>query len=91
MNESTSEDFFTVRLDHTLTSKHSLFGRYTLDDSDLRNAAGVIVDRTLNNQNQYVTLEGQSVLSPRAINTLRASYSRNKFSSAFPFTTPVGP
>jgi len=91
VNESTNEDFFTVRLDHTLTSKHSLFGRYTLDDSDLRNATGVIVDRVLNSRNQYVTLEGQSVLSPRAINTLRASYSRNKFSSAFPFTTTIGP
>jgi hypothetical protein len=90
VNESTNEDFFTVRLDHTLTSKHSLFGRYTLDDSDLRNAAGVIVDRALNNQNHYATLEGQSVLSPRAINTLRAGYNRNKFSSDFPFTTTVG-
>jgi carboxypeptidase family protein len=90
VNESTREDFFTVRLDHTLTSKHSLFGRYTLDDSNLSNAAGVIVDRNLDNQNHYVTLEGQSVLSPRAINTLRASYSRNKFGSSFPFTKPVG-
>jgi Carboxypeptidase regulatory-like domain/TonB dependent receptor len=91
VNESANEDFFTARLDHRLTSKHSLFGRYTLDDSNLRNGAGVIVDRVLNNQNHYVTLEGQSVLSPRAINTLRASYSRNKFGSAFPFTVPVGP
>ncbi len=91
VNEGAREDFFTVRLDHTLTSKHSIFGRYTLDDSDLRNAAGVIVDRALDSRNQYVTLEGQSVLSPNAINTLRASYSRNKFSSDFPFTTTVGP
>jgi carboxypeptidase family protein/TonB-dependent receptor-like protein len=91
VKESTNEDFITGRLDHTLTSKHSLFGRYTLDDSSLSNAAGVIVDRNLNNQNHYVTLEGQSVLSPRSINTLRASYSRNKFGSAFPFTVPVGP
>ena len=91
VNESTREDFFTARLDHTLTSKHSLFGRYTFDDSDLRNAAGVIVDRALENRNQYLTLEGQSILSPNAINTLRASYSRSKFESAFPFTTTVGP
>jgi Carboxypeptidase regulatory-like domain/TonB dependent receptor len=91
MDESINEDFITGRLDHTLTSKHSLFGRYTLDDSNLRNAAGVIVDRMLNNQNHYVTLEGQSVLTPRAINTLRASYSRNRFASSFPFTVGVGP
>jgi hypothetical protein len=91
VNESTNEDFLTVRLDHTLNSKHSLFGRYTLDDSDLRNSAGVIIDRVLKSQNHYVTLEGQSVLSPRAINTLRASYSRNKFGSTFPFTRTVGP
>jgi outer membrane receptor protein involved in Fe transport len=91
VNESTNEDFFTVRLDHTLTSKHSLFGRYRFDDSDLRNAAGVIIDRTLNNQSHYVTMEGQSILSPRAINTLRTSYSRIKFDSAFPFAATVGP
>jgi hypothetical protein len=91
VNESTREDFFTVRLDHSLTPKNSLFGRYTLDDSDLRNAAGAIIDRALNSRNQYTTLEGQSVLAPHAINTLRASYSRNKFVSAFPFTVQVGP
>jgi hypothetical protein len=91
VNESTNEDYFTIRLDHTLTSKHSLFGRYTLDDSDLYNAAGVIIDRRLSNRNQYTTLEGQSVLSPRSINTLRASYSRSRFGSTFPFTTTVGP
>src|SRR5262245_35863055 len=91
VNESTNEDFFTVRVDHALTSKHSIFGRYTLDDSDLRNAAAVIADRVLNSQNHYVTLEGQSVLSPRAINTLRAGYNRSKFSSAFPFAVAVGP
>jgi hypothetical protein len=91
VDESTNEDFITARLDHKLTAKHSLFGRYTLDDSSLSNAAGALVDRNLNNRNHYVTLEGQSILSPRAINTLRASYSRNKFGSAFPFTVPMEP
>jgi hypothetical protein len=89
VNESTNEDFFTVRLDHKLTDKHSLFGRYTFDDSDLRKASGVITDQVLTNRNQYVTLEGQSVFSARAVNTVRFSFSRNNFASDFPFIVPV--
>ncbi len=91
VNESTNEDFFTVRLDHKLTDKHSLFGRYTFDDSDLRKAAdtSVILDQVLTSRNQYVTLEGQSVFSARAVNTLRFSFSRNNFASDFPFIVPV--
>ena len=88
---STREDFGAVRVDHKLTSNNSLFGRYTIDDSDLQDTAGVIADRLLTNRNQYVTLEGQSILSPRSINTLRASYNRSNFNSSFPSSVPVDP
>lgn len=88
---STREDFGTIRVDHRLTSDNSLFGRYTIDDSDLQDTAGVIADRLLTNRNQYVTLEGQSLLSPRSINTIRGSYNRSNFRTNFPSSVPVDP
>lgn len=90
--ESTNEDFFVARLDHTLTNKHSIFGRYSFDDSDLRGVntnAGVIQEQVLVNRNQYLSLEGVSLLSSRAINSLRFAFNRSRFSSDYPFSVPV--
>jgi Carboxypeptidase regulatory-like domain/TonB dependent receptor len=88
---TTREDFATLRMDHKLTSNNSVFGRYTIDDSNLQDTAGVIADRLLTNRNQYVTLEGQSLLSPSSINTIRASYNRSNFITNFPSSVPVDP
>jgi len=90
--ESTNEDFFMVRLDHNLTDKHSFFGRYTIDDSDLTGVnsnAGVIQQQELTNRNQYVALEALSLLTPQAINSLRFGFNRSNFGSNFPFSIPV--
>ncbi|MGH9900988.1 MAG: TonB-dependent receptor domain-containing protein, partial [Pyrinomonadaceae bacterium] len=90
--ESTNEDFFTVRVDLKLTGKHSMFGRYSIDDSDLlavNTNSGVIQEQVLVNRNQYVSLEGVSVFTPTAVNTVRLGYNRSNFSSDFPFSVPV--
>jgi len=86
--ESTNEDFFTFRLDHKLTDKYSMFGRYTIDDSDLRQVGAVIQDQVLVNRNQYATLEGVSIFSPKAVNSVRFGFNRSKFASDFPFSVP---
>jgi hypothetical protein len=88
-NESTNEDFFTIRLDGTVTEKHSVSGRYTFDDSDLARVGGVIMNQVLTNRNQYLTLEEQSIFSPRALNIVRFGFNRSNFASDFPFTVPV--
>lgn len=87
--ERTREDFFVIRADHTFTEKHSMAARYTFDDSDLIDVSGVIQDLALSNRAQYAMLEGQSVLSPRAVNTFRFSFARSNFVSEFPFNVPV--
>lgn len=90
--ESTNEDYFVVRLDHTLTEKHSMFGRYTIDDSDLvgvNSNAGVIQEQALVNRNQYLSLEGVSLFSSQAINSLRFAFNRSRFGSDYPFSVPV--
>jgi len=84
--ETTNEDFFTVRADYKLTGKHSLAGRYTIDDSNLTKVGGVIQNLVLNNRSQYVALEEQAIISARGVNSLRGTYNRSNFRSDFPFT-----
>lgn len=90
--ESTNEDYIMFRLDHSLTDKHSISGRYTFDDSDLRGVnsnAGVIQEQVLVNRNQYLSLEGVSVFSSRAINSVRFAFNRSRFGSDYPFSVAV--
>jgi hypothetical protein len=89
-NSPTNEDFFVTRIDHTLNAKHSLFGRYTFDDSSLqRTSTGVITIQNLTNRNQYATLEEQWLIGPRALNTVRVGYSRSNFDAIYGFDRPV--
>ncbi len=90
--ESTNEDYLMFRVDHTLTDKHSVFGRYSIDDSDLRGVntnAGVIQEQVLVNRNQYASIEGVSVFSSQAINSLRFAFNRSRFASDYPFSVDV--
>lgn len=90
--ESTNEDFFVVRMDHNLTNQHSIFGRYSFDDSDslgVNTNAGVIQEQVLINRNQYTSLELVSLLSSRAINSARFAFNRSRFASDYPFSVPV--
>ncbi|HKX26501.1 MAG TPA: TonB-dependent receptor [Blastocatellia bacterium] len=89
-NETTDEDFFTLRADYRLFNHHSLVGRYTLDNSSLTKAGGVIQNLELRNRNQYVALEEQALVGARGVNSLRFTYNRSNFSNDFPFTVPVG-
>ncbi|HXG65847.1 MAG TPA: TonB-dependent receptor, partial [Blastocatellia bacterium] len=90
-NESTNEDFLMGRIDHKLSGKHSVFGRYTFDDSDLRKVSSVILDQVLTSRNQYLTLEEQAIFTPNALNSVRFGFSRTNFASDFPFIVPVAP
>jgi carboxypeptidase family protein/TonB-dependent receptor-like protein len=89
--ERTNEDFLTLRADYKLTGLHSLAGRYTADNSDLTRVGGVIQNLILNNINQYVALEEQAIVGGRGVNSLRGTYNRSSFNSAFPFIVPVDP
>jgi len=72
------EDFGTVRVDHTFSSRDSLSGIYTIDDGDDLTAtpldpfsADVVALRS-----QVATIEETHVFSPSLINTARFGYSR---------------
>jgi outer membrane receptor protein involved in Fe transport len=89
--ENTNEDFLTLRADYKLAGRHSLAGRYTLDDSDLTRVGGMIQNLVMNNTNQYVALEEQAIIGTRGVNSLRGTYNRSNFRSDYPFTIPVDP
>ena len=74
------EDFGTMRLDHTLSARDSLFGVYTIDDSDNNTPTSnplSLVYETL--REQVLSLQETHVFSPAALNTFRAGFSRGGY------------
>ncbi len=74
------EDFGTVRLDHTFSDRDSLFGVYTVDDSE-DNTPTVnpfsSIFETL--REQVVSLQETHVFSASALNIARVGFSRGAF------------
>ena len=73
----TNQDYLAVRMDYEV-GNHSFFGRYTLDDSSVTNPTNFeMYIRNGTVRNQYVSLEGRSVLSPRFLNTAHIGFARS--------------
>ena len=74
----TNQDYFAFRMDYNLGDNHSFFGRYTFDQSDRLDPEDFqLFITTTETRNQYVTLEGRSILSPRLLNVARIGYARS--------------
>jgi Carboxypeptidase regulatory-like domain len=74
---STNENYAQLRIDHTLSTKDSLFGRYTFDDGTLGVPQAFPQFRlTLPGINQFLTLGETHIFSPTLLNSLRLSASR---------------
>jgi len=73
--EPTNEDFFQVRLDHTLSSFHSLFVRYTFDRADVTHTEPypLFVEEEPS-RNHYLTVEETAILPGNLVNTARAAF-----------------
>ncbi|MBI4464907.1 MAG: TonB-dependent receptor, partial [Acidobacteria bacterium] len=80
--QPTNEDFFSGRIDHVLSEKDTLFGRYTFRDgttivpfgSTPVPGFGAVGDQ----RHQYMTAEETHVFSPTVLNSFRASYNRSR-------------
>jgi len=88
----TDNDYVSVRMDYNFHSNHSIFGRYTIDDSfrvdeDILPKFG----QDTKMRNQYVTLEQRSILSPTMINAVRVAYSRTAQFESVVEIDPPGP
>jgi len=78
----TNENFFTVRLDHQLSTRDSFFTRYTFDDATSDSAgdtyAFAIHTKT---RRHFVTLVESHVFNPRLVSSVRFGFTRPADSS----------
>ena len=71
-SQPTDEDYYTLKLDHTFSSKQSIFGRYTYDTSEvLTSGALPILSSPITAKEQYLTIQEDSVFSATTLNTVR--------------------
>jgi outer membrane receptor protein involved in Fe transport len=74
----TNEDYFSIRLDQNFSSKDTLFGRYTFDNSSSTKPNHVISNTALQGRNQYVGLGETHIFNSRLLNNVRIAYARSK-------------
>jgi hypothetical protein len=76
--QNSSENFFTVRLDHTFSGKDNLFGTYSFDGSTLGQTDEfdnkIINART---RRQIVTIQENHIFRPDLVNSIRVGYNRS--------------
>jgi len=93
---NTREDHGMARIDHNFSNTHSVFARYTIDDSSslvpyVGTPPGTYLPGfpTLHlARNQYVTVQDRAALAPELINELRFGVNRTTASSSIDNTHP---
>ena len=78
--QPTNEDFFQGRIDHTFSTKNTMFGRYTLDNGNVNRWSAATPPDSFTKErsrNQYLTIEHQHTFSPTLLNTLRIGFNRS--------------
>ncbi|MGH9357663.1 MAG: TonB-dependent receptor [Terriglobia bacterium] len=89
-SERTTENYFTTRLDHTFSTKDSMFGTFMYDDNSFKSP-----DEFNNKVNEYamgrkmIMLEETHIFSPQMVNSARFGFYR--VPTAFGNSTPVNP
>ena len=74
----TTEDYFTVRLDHTFSEKHFLFGRYSFSDANSSIVAPDELSRDARDSRyQHLSLSFTSLLTSTLLNNFRAGVGRS--------------
>src|SRR5437762_11908178 len=78
--QPTNEGFFQGRIDHTFSTKNTMFGRYTLDNGNVNRWSPSTPPDSFTQErsrNQYLTVEHQHTFSPTLLNTLRIGFNRS--------------
>ena len=97
-----NDDYGQIRVDQTVSSSDSFFGRYTIDQGFINNAsaaASVPPSGTVSSfpslfrilgtsRNQFLSLGETHIFSSQLLNTARVSFSRTKF-GAFNLYSPL--
>ncbi|HLJ23512.1 MAG TPA: TonB-dependent receptor [Candidatus Acidoferrales bacterium] len=89
--QTSSENFFTFRVDHTFSGKDNLFGTYSFDGSTLDQTDEfdnkIINART---RRQIVTIQENHIFRPTLVNSIRFGYNRS-FGASPVSATAVNP
>lgn len=92
----TGEDYFMVRIDHQLSQKNALFGRYSYDNDSVSifgNSTSPLLNAVAMNaaRRQYSTLQWSSTFSPVLLNNFRFAYNRSVQTTDTQMTIKLGP
>ena len=83
----TDETFLTVRVDHKISDRDSLFARYTFDDAMNIGSGETYLFKTIEDtRQQYLTLVKSHIFSLNVLNAIRLGYTR-PFATADNLTT----
>jgi hypothetical protein len=78
-SQPTNEDYFTARIDHSFSSGQSIFGRYTRDKSSVTVPGALPILRSpITAENQYLTVQADSVFSATFLNTFRFGMNKSE-------------
>jgi TonB dependent receptor-like, beta-barrel len=89
--QPTNDNYGQIRIDQNFSSNDSLFGRYTIEDSQETDALAIPQLAGLReSRNQYLTLSENHIFSGTLLNTARASFSRTQSNglTSSPFIGP---
>ncbi len=77
-SQNSSENFFTVRLDHTFSAQDNLFGTYSFDASTL-NQTDEFDNKIINarTRRQIVTIQENHIFRQNLVNSVRVGYNRS--------------
>ena len=77
-SDPTTENYFTVRLDHTFNDKHFMFGRYTFSDGNAdRSRFDELFIDAKDTRYQHLMLNFTSLLTASLLNNFRAGVGRS--------------
>jgi len=83
--QPTRDDYGQGRVDQIFSSADSLFGRYTINDTEETDPLNYPQFRTIRfSRNEYTTLSENHIFSPALLGTFRFSYSRTHPSNPSP-------
>lgn len=77
-SQPTDEDYFTLRLDHQISSRHSVFARYNVDDASVLSPSPVLsFGEDFASRTHVVAIQGKTILSAAVLNTATFGFNRS--------------
>ncbi len=87
-----SDNYGQMRVDHNFSANDNMFGRYTIQDTNVIQTEGYPGFTTpLGSRDQFITLSENHIFSPALLNTGRFSFSRTTQQSANGPQNAIGP